>query len=244
MFRRIQMTVILSLVFLLTGCMYPQEELARNQTPYEDQIQSVQSSVTRFQEANGILPIKTREMDTPIYRKYPIDFKRIVPSFQSEVPTNAFENGGVFQYVLVDVEEDPQVKLFDLRLADAIRELKFRIDANTGYPPYGEEIADSVFTLRYEELGLEEGPTVLSPYTQQQLPLIVGPNGEVYIDYRSDVARLIQEGTITPEQGGDLREQLVERSAFVPAYSLPIVIGEGREPVYDISFSKETDASD
>ena len=35
-------------------------------------------AVNQFQEDNGgILPIKTKDANTPIYQKYPIDFKRI-----------------------------------------------------------------------------------------------------------------------------------------------------------------------
>ena len=62
---------------MLSGCLYPQEKLAENQIPYEDQIQSVQTAVDKFQKDNGgILPIKTRDQSTPIYEKYPIDYKK------------------------------------------------------------------------------------------------------------------------------------------------------------------------
>src|SRR3954452_6975405 len=100
------MLVYLALTaFLLTGCMYPQEELAKNQVPYQDQIQTVQTAVDAFRKDNGgILPIKTKEAETPIYQKYPIEFKKITPKYIADTPGNAYENGGVFQYVLVDVE--------------------------------------------------------------------------------------------------------------------------------------------
>ena len=63
---------------------------------------SVQTAINQFQEDNdGILPIKNSDETTPIYQKYVIDFKRIVPEYMAEPPSNAFESGGVFQYVIV-----------------------------------------------------------------------------------------------------------------------------------------------
>lgn len=48
-----------------------------NAVPYEDQLQVVQKAITTYKEQNGgILPIKTRDMSTPIYQKYPIDFQK------------------------------------------------------------------------------------------------------------------------------------------------------------------------
>ena len=67
-------------------------------------MQTVQAAVNQFQKDNdGILPIKNSVETTPIYQKYPIDFKRIVPEYMAEPPRNAFESGGVFQYVIVFV---------------------------------------------------------------------------------------------------------------------------------------------
>ncbi len=64
---------------ILTGCLYPKENMKQNAVPYEDQLQVVQKAVATFKEQNdGILPIKTRDMNTPIYQKYPIDFQRFL----------------------------------------------------------------------------------------------------------------------------------------------------------------------
>lgn len=129
-------SLLIILSVILSGCLYPQDKLAENQVPYEDQVKSVQSAVDRFQKDNGgILPIKTRDASTPIYQKYPIDFQKLVPKYMAEPPGNSFENGGIFQYVLVDVETKPTVKIFDLRIAETIRDVMIRIRAN-GYPPY------------------------------------------------------------------------------------------------------------
>lgn len=51
--------------------------ISKNQIPYKDQILAVQTAVDTFKKDNGgILPIKTKEAETPIYQKYPIDFKK------------------------------------------------------------------------------------------------------------------------------------------------------------------------
>ncbi|PLR82643.1 hypothetical protein CVD25_05305 [Bacillus canaveralius] len=218
---------------MLTGCMYPNERLAENQIPYKDQADAVQSAVDQFREASGgLLPIKTKEAETPIYEKYPIDFARIVPTYMAELPGNSFENGGVFQYVLVDVETDPKVKLFDLRIAETIRDIKMRIYSN-GYPPYKEQIADGIFTLDFKKLGYKEDPVVISPYTQQNLPFIVTGEGVVLVDYRSDLYQALKAKESNYEPGEDIRNILVEDSYFVPAYSHPYTIEpESDEPIF------------
>ena len=125
---------------LLTGCLYPKENMKQNAVPYEDQLQVVQKAVVTFKEQNdGILPIKTRDMSTPIYQKYPIDFQQIAPRYIQEAPGNAYESGGVYQYVLIDVETNPTVKLIDVRMAEQIQELSLKLRMYRDehqYPPF------------------------------------------------------------------------------------------------------------
>lgn len=229
---RFYLSVILVLL-TLSGCMYPEEKLVQNQVPYKDQLDSVQSAVNQYKEANGgLLPIKTKDAETPIYRKYPIDFKKIVPRYMAEAPGNAYENGGLFQYVLVDAETDPTVKLLDLRIAETIREIKMRINA-TGYPPFKEKIAENVYTLDFKKIGYKEEPVVVSPFTNQNLHFIISTEGEIYVDYRSDLYQAIKSSQKEFEEGVDIRDILVDNSMFVPAYSLPYAIDqETGEPVF------------
>jgi hypothetical protein len=219
--------------FLLTGCMYPEEELAKNQVPYLDQIQAVQTAVDSFQKDNsGILPIKTKEAETPIYQKYPIDFKKISPKYMAEPPGNAYENGGIFQYVLVDVETKPAVKLFDLRITDVILDMKLRIKSK-GYPPYKKQIAKNVFSLDFKQLGYEKNPFVVSPFTNQNLSFVVTGDAEVYVDYRPDLYQAMNKTDIKVKPGEDIRPILVRDSLFVPAYSLPYSWdSKTKEPVF------------
>jgi hypothetical protein len=219
--------------FLLTGCMYPEEELAKNQIPYQDQIQAVQTAVDSFQkDNNGILPIKTKEAGTPIYQKYPIDFKKISPKYMAEPPGNAYENGGIFQYVLVDVETKPAVKLFDLRITDVILEIKLRIKTK-GYPPYKEQIAKNVFSLDFKELGYDKDPFVVSPYTKKNLSFVITGSAEVYVDYRPDLYQAMNKTDLKVKPDEDIRPILVRDSLFVPAYSLPYSWdSKTKEPVF------------
>ncbi|QIZ09728.1 hypothetical protein HFZ78_26100 [Priestia megaterium] len=219
--------------FLLAGCMYPQEELAKNQIPYQDQIQAVQTAVDTFREENsGILPIKTKEAETPIYQKYPIEFKKITPKYIAEPPGNAYENGGVFQYVLVDVETKPTVKLFDLRITDVIRDIKLRIKTK-GYPPYKKQIAKNVFSLDFKQLGYKKDPFIVSPFTNQNLSFVITGSAEVYVDYRPDLYQAMKKTDEKVKSGEDIRSILVNDSMFVPAYSLPYTWdSKTKEPVF------------
>ncbi|CAH2715732.1 hypothetical protein BACCIP111895_02916 [Neobacillus rhizosphaerae] len=220
-------------VLLLSGCMYPEEELAKNQIPYKDQIQAVQTAVDDFQKDNGgILPIKTKEANTPIYQKYPIEFKRITPKYMAEPPGNAFESGGIFQYVLVDVETHPTVKLFDLRMTETIRDIKLRIKTK-GYPPYKAQLAKNVFSLDFKQLGYEKPPFVISPFSNQNLSLVITGDAEVYVDYRPDLYQSLKKSDKQFKPGEDIRPILLNDSMFVPAYSLPYTIdSKTKEPVF------------
>ncbi|KUP07783.1 hypothetical protein Q73_08205 [Bacillus coahuilensis m2-6] len=229
--KKLLIALLLCTSTFLTGCLYPTGELSQNQVAYEDQIIGVQNAVDQFQDAEaGLLPIKTKDNDTPIFLKYPIDFNKVVPRFLSAAPGNAFEQGGVFQYVLIHVEEDPTVKILDVRIAEKIREIKIRIQTN-GLSTF-KNISGNVYTLDFKELGYEEDPFVVSPYTQNNLPFVIDGTGEIYVDYSSDLYLKLQEEVKDVRQGEDIRSILYEDSYFVPAFSLPYTINENNEPVF------------
>ncbi|RID87376.1 hypothetical protein D1970_05075 [Mesobacillus zeae] len=217
----------------LSGCMYPEENLAQNKIPYKDQVDSVQKAVEQYREdQGGFLPIKTKEADTPLYQKYPVDFQKIVPQYLPEIPGNAFENGGIFQYVMVDTETKPTVKLLDVRMAETIREIKMRINAS-GYPPFKKQLGKNVFTLDFKQLGYKEEPVAVSPYTENNLPFVISGEGEIYVDYRSDLYDSLKDTKVRFGQGDDIRSILMDDSLFVPAYSLPYTIDKtGKEPMF------------
>ncbi|QOR65278.1 hypothetical protein IM538_15805 [Cytobacillus suaedae] len=229
--------LLLVIVTLLSGCLYPEERLKQNQVPYQDQLQAVQTAVNQFKEdSGGLLPIKTREMDTPIYQKYPVDFNKLIPKYMQDAPGTSFENGGVYLYVLVDVETEPKVKLIDLKLTETIRELHFRLDNYrriNGYPPFKEVLGTNVFSLDYEKLGYKEEPYVVSPFTGNNLTFVINQDIDIFVDYRPDLYLALQKEDHSYQAGDDIRDLLVENSMFVPAHSLPYTIDpEKKEPIF------------
>lgn len=236
--KKIQITLLMStlMMFLLSGCMYPDSEKTENKVPYEDQIQLVQNAVDEFRkDQGGLLPIKNNEATVPIYQKYPIDFNRLTGKYMSDPPGNAYESGGVFQYVLIDVETKPTVKIFDLRIVEVIQEYQLRIsmyrDKNE-YLPFKEQLEKDVFTLDYKKLGYEKRPIVKSPYSQAELGIVVNSKGEIFIDYTPDLMIALEEKKHNYKQGQDIRNLLTIDSLFVPAYSLPYTIDENNKPVF------------
>lgn len=233
----IKFSIILLTLIFLSGCLYPEQERAKNEIPYEAQIQEVQSAVDQFQkDTNGLLPIKTVDAETPIYRKYMIDFNRLTPRYLAEPPETAYENGGVFLYVIVDAESKPIVKLIDLHTIEQIRELNLKIHQYRQvkkYPPFKDVVAKGVFTLNYEELGYKSPPTIKSPFTGNNLPLVIDGDANIYVDYRIDLYDALQKNKQHGfKSGDDIRDILVDHSLFVPAYSLPYTVDEKNEPVF------------
>ncbi|WAA13768.1 hypothetical protein [Fervidibacillus halotolerans] len=216
---------------LLTGCLYPKDPSTK--FPDETEVKRVQDAVIAFQKENdGILPIKTKDADTDLYIKYLIDFRRIVPQYLSEIPKNAYENGGIFQYVIIDAETDPKVKIFDLHIVEKIREIQLRLSTKK-YPPYKEQLAADVFTLDFSKLGYHEDPFIVSPFTGQQLPFVINGRGDLFLDYTGDLLVRLKEMDQTDfKENEDIRWILTEGSIFVPAYSLPYTVNEEGEPIF------------
>lgn len=233
--KKMSILVMVAIIaMLLGGCMYPESERSENKIPYEEQVNSVQNAVKQYQEeSGGLLPIKTRDMDVDQYIKYPIDFSKIVPKYLAEIPPNAFETGGIFQYVLMDVEENPTVKLVDLQLAETIRSINVRKSANGGQAPIAEIIADNVYRLNYSAMGFKEEQVAISPYSGRNLPLVVTGKGDVYVDYSMDLYTALQEYEGTIEEGQDIRFLLYQDSPIVPAYSLPYTVNKEMEPIFN-----------
>ncbi|WP_099158854.1 hypothetical protein [Virgibacillus ndiopensis] len=220
---------------LLSGCLYPDNELAKNQVPNEAQLELVQTAVDNYREDNsGLVPIKTKPMNTPIFQKYLIDFTTLKEGHQlAEIPGNAYENGGVYQYTLITPEDNPRVKLIDLRITEAIREVSVKLQIYRNkhlYPPFGDQIEKGIYKIKYKELGLENEPYVVSPYSGDNLPIIMTTDGELYVDYRNDLYDALKEYDHNYKEGDDIRYLLAENTPFVPAYSLPYTVHDG-EPI-------------
>lgn len=232
-----QIIRVFSLIFvscILSGCLYPKERIAQ-QIPAETSVQQVQEAVEAYQsENNGLLPIKNKDSEMDQYIKYLIDFTKLVPQYLPEIPANAYEAGGVFQYVIITPETNPTVKIFDMEIAERIREINIRLSMQK-YPPFKEVIHDNVFSLDFNKLGYEQEPVIISPFSGQNLPFIISSDGEIYVDYSADIYQILQEKDVEQvEKYKDLRSLLVEDSIFVPAYSLPYTIDDFGAPVFII----------
>ncbi|MFD1038694.1 hypothetical protein ACFQ3N_09865 [Virgibacillus byunsanensis] len=226
----------LLLVFILSGCLYPNNELSKNQTPNEDQLERIQQAVNTYkEEAQGLVPIKTKDSDTPIFQKYLVDFTALKnQNLISDIPGNAYENGGIYQYTLLTPEDDPRVKLIDLRVTESIRSVNVKLEIYRNkhiYPPFGEEMAEGVYTIDYEALGIE-AEYVVSPYSKENLPIVMNTDGELFVDYRVDLYNALQKYDHNYKEGDDIRYILTDHTPFAPAYSMPYTVKNG-EPVFN-----------
>lgn len=232
----VKMAIGLCLVFFLSGCLYPNEELDKNKVPNQDQLESIQKAVDQYKEqTGGLVPIKTKPMKTPLYEKYIVDFTMLKEkNLISETPGNAYENGGVYQYTLINPEKNPTVKLIDLRMSETLRDINMKLNVYRDehqYPPFGDQLSPHVYTLNYKKLGMDAAPYVKSPYSQKLLPIIIDTDGNLYVDYASELADALKKYKHQKKNGDDIRDILAENTPFVPAYSLPYTVKNG-EPVF------------
>lgn len=243
--KKIKALILLALTtVLLSGCLYPEEEKVESQVPDVDQLASVQRAVDEFRkETGGLVPIKTREEDTDLFIKYLIDFEKIVPKYLAKAPANAYEKGGLFQYIIWDPENTAEVKLVDLRGPEKIREINMR-KIGTGYVAISEQIGENVYSINHEKMGFDEPLTVPSPYSDVQLPIVMTGDGELYIDYSIDLYRVLQDEKSEVVPGEDIRHILYDENPIVPAYSLPYTVDENNEPVFMVVEATEDKVTD
>lgn len=240
MCKKAAVAVVFPLLLFLSGCLYPGSGVT-GRFNHEAALEMVQTAVEQFQKDRGILPIQTRAMETPIYRKYPIDFNRLIPEYLSHPPANAYVEGGVYQYVIVWPDENPHVKLIDLRTVDVVLSVQRRVRVylmQHGSVPYDDVLARTRYTLDFDKLGYEQPPYVKSPFTGKLLPLIVDHNANVYIHYGKDLFEMLQKYEPDFTYGEDIRELLVRHSSFVPVYSVPYTVKDG-EPVFLLKKANE-----
>jgi hypothetical protein len=222
-----------ALLLLAAGCMYPEERrLQTDRLP--EHVAMVQSAADQYWEQNRRFPIKEdpgRAKASP-YEKYVVDFSKL-EGYIGQIPPSAFEMGGHFLYVLVVSENKMQVRLVDLRVADRLRDLQVAVDAFRDKKkrlPTAASAGEGFYAVDFQAMGLEE-ERIPSPYTAGlSLPLVMDRQGRLYVDYRPEILRLLQEGKRKRDEAGDLREWLIRDSIFVPARSPAMRLKDG-EPV-------------
>ena len=225
-------------LIVLTGCMYPDDQRAGSNIPPETDIQNVQNAVDNFQESEGgLLPIKTTE-NAVEYLKYPVEFTRITPQYLSEIPVTAYENGGTFQYVILDAEDNPTVKIADLAIIEELRSLQLRLNGMSEHIELGEQVGPNVYQLDLDYYNLAENPTVTSPYTGRELNVYYSGGQEFVIDYREDLNLMMENEGLEFETGEDIREVLYEFTPIVPIYSPEMTVDENNEAIFMTSVHK------
>ena len=83
-----------------------------------------------------------------------------------------------------------------------------------------------MFEIDFKTMGFDTPLTVKSPYSDIQLPIVVGGDGNFYVDYSIDLNRILTEENPNVTQGEDIRYLLEEISPILPAYSLPYTVNE------------------
>ncbi|WP_414054972.1 hypothetical protein [Macrococcus equi] len=225
--------LLFTLLFTLSGCMYPKEERAENQVAPEDQLKMVQTAVDSYRkDSGGLLPIKERDMTYDIYVKHPIDFDKLKPKYLSQLPGSSFEMGGYYQYVLMNVEKDPTVKLIDLRTSETLKNLRIRLETKSDTLALGKKVGPNLYKIDYKKYGLKKYPTVKSPYSDESLPIYINGGNDFKIDYTLDLGKVIAEKNPKLKQGTDIRYLLYQDSPVLPAYSVPYTINEKNEPIF------------
>lgn len=227
---------LLCLSFILTGCLYPQNNQSENQAPNEAQIEMIQTAVDQYYEkTDGYIPVQTKPSETPIFEKYIIDFDLLKKeNLIQELPKNSFEEGGYYKYALINPEDDPTVKLIDVRIANQLQSIFVKLNLyrdKYAYPPFAEHIEEGYYTIDYEKLGYQSEPYVTSPYSGQKLPVIIDEQGKLYVDYRPDLHREIKENGEGSYE--DIRFILVDHSPFLPIYSPKYEIKDGLPVLYN-----------
>lgn len=230
--KKIKMLILfVASVLILTGCMYPTAEKKELETADELNLTIVQKAVDQYRQAtNGLLPIKTRDEKTDKYIKYPIDFEMLTQGgYLDKLPTNSFEKGGIFQYVIWKAESDqPEVKVVDLQQAEAIREVSI-VKGINGFVKIGDNIHGNVYEINYKKMGMSSQPSVPSPYSATVLPLVIKGTGEICVDYSIELQKIINEEQPKVKKGKDIRYLLEEKYSILPAYSLAYVLNDNGE---------------
>jgi hypothetical protein len=207
----------------VAGCLYPDDQTPGSGASAREAVLTVQDAVDRYQEATGLLPIMNADRSVPLYEKFKVDLGKLKRmGYLSTIPSAAFESGGKDQFLIIDEETDPKVKLLDLVVYQSVASVQKKVndymDKRGGQAPAGEEVYPGFYALDFGKLGTEE-PDVRSMFSGQSLTFLVDGGGTVYLDYGVDIATAIRKSGAVPDGKQDLRRLLVDASYYVPVKS-------------------------
>lgn len=221
--RFLSTCLIITTMFFLTGCLYPNEQRSGSDISARESVLTVQDAVDRYKEQTGLLPIQNAKESVPLYEKYKVDFGKIKRmNFIAQVPNAAFENGGSYQFLIIDEESKPLVKLLDLVVFQAVANVQDKVDQyrinHNNQNPAGEEAYPGFKSVDFGKLGISS-VDIVSMYSHQSLNLLLNEQGQVLVDYGIDIAAAVKKLEVEPKANEDLRRVLIEASYFVPVRS-------------------------
>lgn len=208
---------------LLSGCLYPKENLAQNKASTREAVRNMQAVIEEYQQATGVLPIKNSTPQTPRYEKYVIDLAKLQNrQYISDLPAVSFEKGGKYYFLVLNEESEPTVKLMDLVVYQTVNQIQGWVDAYQRAQsslPLGAEAYPGFYYIDYGKLG-QQAPVIQSIYSGVTLPTIMDESGAVFVDYGIDIMQAVQRSQgAEPGEGEDLRELLVASSELAPVKS-------------------------
>lgn len=227
--RRTRMASVVAalffVLFTLSGCLYPKDQLKQNQVAPKEAVRNVQAAVDQYKSETAMLPIKNATADTPVYEKFYVDFAKLQRTgYLSDIPSSAFENGGNYYFLVIDEETSPRIKLLDIVSFQKINDIQSWVTAyiqNKGELPKGEQMYPGFYQIDYKSLN-RTAPAIRSVFSGQTIQAIVDENGVVYSDYGIDIMQFIQKSGKTDFDARlDLRTLLVDGSDFVPVKAPP-----------------------
>jgi len=211
--------VLTAMAALLSGCLYPKDNLAQNQGSVREAVRNMQGVVEEYQTRTGLLPIINSDAQTPTYEKYRIDMKKLQQlGYIGDIPSISFEKGGSYYFMIINETTEPSVKLMDLVLFQRINEIEQAVRQQTtagGELPLGEPAYPGFYRIDYNQLTIKE-PQLRSVFSGSFITAMLDEQGNVYADYGADLARLIREKALEPESNVDLRPLLAANSDYVP----------------------------
>ncbi|SDW58641.1 hypothetical protein SAMN05444487_104192 [Marininema mesophilum] len=230
--QRIWVAGLLLILLLVTGCVRTDEFNERTAKNLPQEVQQVQTAIDEYVKGTPVLPLKSAQGPS-LYQKYLIDFDKL-KGYLADSPSNSFEKGGRYVFVIADPGKRPKVRVMDLRVTDKIRDLQVKVNAYKDREkklPFGKKEGGGFYSLDFKSLDAD--PLLIpSPYHSQiKLPIILDKKGQLFIDYRSEVMQALENEKKKPSIHKDLRELLWKDSLFVPAYS-PKMINKGKDPVF------------
>lgn len=217
----------------LAGCLYPDEYTPSNQLSAKEAVNAVQAAVDSYRKDTGLLPIENASEGTPQYEKFRLDFAKLKRmGYVTDIPKEAFESGGSNQFLIIDEEKDPKVKLLDVAVYQAIGTVQSKVNAyvlkHKGKQPVSDERYPDFRAIDYKALGIDD-PAIRSMYTGRVLELMIDPGSTVYADYGIDIVKALEKSETKPDGSDDLRALLADESFYVPVKS-PIYRLAGGEP--------------